>query len=152
MGDAKKGLQYGHKALGRINRARRPGAAGERRLYDGCACNIDIDEDPVKPQKAIWELRKALASDAFVGHGGRTEPDVGGPLHEAQASQPVRDLRRNAAPWASGSGSIGVKYAHRASQVVDSPATAASRWSSRSWPTAMSEDLPVVVCLLNNGW
>jgi acetolactate synthase-1/2/3 large subunit len=123
-----------------------------KELYDGCICNIDIDEDPVKPQKAIWELRKILAPDAFV------VTEVG--QNQMWAAHFMRLRHPNQFITSGGMGtmgfgfpaSIGVKYAHRDKQVVDVAGDGSFQMVFQELATAMSEDLPVVVCLLNNGW
>jgi len=152
VGDAKRGLQMVIKALGRSNKTETAWSRRVKELYDGCTCNIDIDEDPVKPQKAIWELRKALASDAFV------VTEVG--QNQMWAAHFMRLRHPSQFVTSGGMGtmgfgfpaSIGVKYAHRDKQVVDIAGDGSFQMVFQELATAMSEDLPVVVCLLNNGW
>ncbi len=151
VGDAKKGLQMVIKALGR---PKGESAWGRRvkELHEGCECNIDIDEEPIKPQKVIWELRKAIAPDAFV------VTEVG--QNQMWAAHFMRLRHPSQFVTSGGMGtmgfgfpaSIGVKYAHRDKQVVDVAGDGSFQMVFQELATAMSEDLPVVVCLLNNGW
>jgi acetolactate synthase-1/2/3 large subunit len=151
VGDARKGLQLIIKGLGR-SRGETAWSRRVKELYEGCICNIDIDEEPTKPQKAIWELRKVLKPDAFV------VTEVG--QNQMWAAHFMRLQHPNQFITSGGMGtmgfgfpaSIGVKYAHRDKQVVDVAGDGSFQMVFQELATAMSEDLPVVVCLLNNGW
>ncbi|MBN1109864.1 MAG: biosynthetic-type acetolactate synthase large subunit [Methanomassiliicoccales archaeon] len=151
VGDARKGLQLIIKGLGRS----REGSAWSRRikeLSEGCICDIDIDEDPIKPQKAVWELRKVLAPDAFVvTEVGQNQMWA---AHFMRLRHPYQFIT-SGGMGTMGFGfpaSIGVKYAHRDKQVVDVAGDGSFQMVFQELATAMSEELPVVVCLLNNGW
>ena len=151
VGDAKKGLQMVIKALGR-SKGESAWSNRVKELYEGCICNIDIDEDPVKPQKAIFELQKILAKDAYV------VTEVG--QNQMWAAHLLRLNEPSHFVTSGGMGTmgfgfpaaIGVKYAHRDKQVVDIAGDGSFQMVFQELATAMSEDLPVVVCLLNNGW
>jgi acetolactate synthase-1/2/3 large subunit len=151
VGDARKGLQLIIKGLGRS----REESAWSRRvkeLSEGCICDIDIDEDPIKPQKAVWELRKVLAPDAFVvTEVGQNQMWA---AHFMRLKHPYQFIT-SGGMGTMGFGfpaSIGVKYAHRDKQVVDVAGDGSFQMVFQELATAMSEELPVVVCLLNNGW
>lgn len=151
VGDARKGLQMIIKGLGR-SKGETAWSRRIKELYDGCICDIDLCEDPVKPQKAIWELRAALAPDAFVA------TEVG--QNQMWAAHFLRLKHPSQFITSGGMGtmgfgfpaSLGVKYAHRDKQVVDIAGDGSFQMVFQELATAMSEDLPVVVCLLNNGW
>jgi acetolactate synthase-1/2/3 large subunit len=151
VGDARKGLQMVIKGLGK---AKGESAWSERvkELYDSCICNIDIDEDPVKPQKVICELRKALSPDAYVAtEVGQNQMWA---AHFMRLNHPSQFIT-SGGMGTMGFGfpaSLGVKYAHRDKQVVDVAGDGSFQMVFQELATAMSEDLPVVVCLLNNGW
>jgi len=151
VGDARKCLQL---IIKKLERSRGENAWSRRikELNEGCICNIDIDEDPVKPQKVVWELRKALNPDAFV------VTEVG--QNQMWAAHFMRLKHPKQFITSGGMGtmgfgfpaSIGVKYAHRDKQVVDIAGDGSFQMVFQELATAMNEDLPVVVCLLNNGW
>ncbi|QLH75141.1 MAG: biosynthetic-type acetolactate synthase large subunit [Methanomassiliicoccales archaeon] len=151
VGDARKALQLLIKGLSRA----KAGSEWCKRmvhLRQICDCEMDIDEMPIKPQKVMLELRKALSDDAYVC------TEVG--QNQMWAAHFLR--MRTPGHFISSGGmgtmgfgfpaSLGVKYAHRDKQVVDIAGDGSLQMVSKEFATAMSEDLPVVICLLNNSW
>ena len=151
VGDAKKGLQMIIKALGR-SKGESAWSQRIKELAEGCVCNLDIDEGLIKPQKVLFELRKVLAPDAYV------VTEVGQNQMWASHFMRLNDPQHFVTSGGMGTmgfgfpAAIGVKYAHRDKQVVDMAGDGSFQMVFQELATAMSEDLPVVVCLLNNGW
>jgi acetolactate synthase-1/2/3 large subunit len=117
-----------------------------------CDCDMDIQEMPIKPQKIIYELSKALADDAYVcTEVGQNQMWA---AHFLRMKMP-RHFITSGGLGTMGFGfpaSIGVKYAHRDKQVVDIAGDGSLQMVVQEFATAVNEDLPVVVCLLNNNW
>jgi len=151
VGDAKKGLQMIIKALGR-SKGESAWSQRIKELAEGCVCNLDIDEGLIKPQKVLFELRKVLAPDAYV------VTEVGQNQMWASHFMRLNDPQHFVTSGGMGTmgfgfpAAIGVKYAHRDKQVVDMAGDGSFQMVFQELATAMTEELPVVVCLLNNGW
>ena len=65
VGDAKKGLQQIIKGLGRA-RGESAWSLRMKQMHELCECNNDISEMPIKPQKVMYELGRALDEKAYV--------------------------------------------------------------------------------------
>ncbi|HSV42740.1 MAG TPA: thiamine pyrophosphate-dependent enzyme, partial [Methanomassiliicoccales archaeon] len=105
-----------------------------------------------KPQKVMYELSKVLKDDAYVcTEVGQNQMWA---AHFLRARMPGHFIS-SGGMGTMGFGfpaSLGVKYAHRDKQVVDIAGDGSLQMVSKEFATAMAEDLPVVVCLLNNNW
>ncbi|OPY31217.1 MAG: acetolactate synthase catalytic subunit [Methanomassiliicoccales archaeon PtaU1.Bin124] len=151
IGDAKKVLQQIIRGLGKT---KKDTAWSERmkQLRKMCDCDMDINETPIKPQKVIYELSKVLADDAYVcTEVGQNQMWA---AHFLRMKNP-RHFITSGGLGTMGFGfpaSIGVKYAHRDKQVVDIAGDGSLQMVVQEFATAVNEDLPVVVCLMNNGW
>ncbi|QLH75142.1 MAG: biosynthetic-type acetolactate synthase large subunit [Methanomassiliicoccales archaeon] len=151
VGDAKRALQQIIKGLGK-SKGDSEWSMRMKRLREMCDCDMDISEPPIKPQKVICELRKALADDAYVC------TEVGQNQMWAAHLLRMRTPRHFITSGGLGTmgfgfpASIGVKYAHRDKQVVDIAGDGSLQMVVQEFATAVNEDLPVVVCLLNNNW
>jgi acetolactate synthase-1/2/3 large subunit len=151
VGDAKKGLQQMIKGLGRT-RGESAWSLRMKQLHELCECNNDISEMPIKPQKVMYELGKALDEHAYV------TTEVG--QNQMWAAHLLKIKHAHHFITSGGFGtmgfgfpaSLGVKYAHRENQVVNIAGDGSIQMNFHEFATAMNEDLPVMICLLNNGW
>ncbi|MGD0817019.1 MAG: biosynthetic-type acetolactate synthase large subunit [Methanomassiliicoccales archaeon] len=151
VGDAKKGLQQIIKGLGRA-RGESAWSLRMKQMHVQCDCNIDISEMPIKPQKVMYELGKALNEHAYI------TTEVG--QNQMWAAHLLKIKHAHHFITSGGFGtmgfgfpaSLGVKYAHRENQVVNIAGDGSIQMNFHEFATAMNEDLPVMVCLMNNGW
>lgn len=151
IGDARHALQLIIKGLSKA-KGDNEWSRRMKQLREMCDCDMNIMEDPIKPQKVIYELSKALADDAFVcTEVGQNQMWA---AHFLRMKQP-RHFITSGGLGTMGFGfpaSLGVKYAHRDKQVVDIAGDGSLQMVTQEFATAVNEDLPVVVCLLNNNW
>jgi acetolactate synthase I/II/III large subunit len=151
IGDAKKALQLIIKGLAKA-RGDNEWSLRMKKLRQMCDCDMNINEDPIKPQKVIYELKKALAEDAYVcTEVGQNQMWA---AHFLRVNSP-RHFISSGGLGTMGFGfpaSLGVKYAHRDKQVVDIAGDGSLQMVVQEFATAVNEDLPVVVCLMNNNW
>jgi acetolactate synthase I/II/III large subunit len=151
VGDAKKGLQQIIKGLGRA-KGESAWSLRMKQLHQQCECNNDISEMPIKPQKVMHELGKALNEHAYV------TTEVG--QNQMWAAHLLKIKHAHHFITSGGFGtmgfgfpaSLGVKYAHRQNQVVNIAGDGSIQMNFHEFATAMNEDLPVMICLMNNGW
>ena len=151
VGDAKKGLQQMIKGLGRA-RGDNAWSLRMKQMHEQCECNNDISEMPIKPQKVMYELGKALNEHAYV------TTEVG--QNQMWAAHLLKIKHSHHFITSGGFGtmgfgfpaSLGVKYAHRENQVVNIAGDGSIQMNFHEFATAMNEDLPVMICLMNNGW
>ena len=151
VGDAKKGLQLMIKGLGRA-KGESAWSMRMKQMHEQCECNNDISEMPIKPQKVMYELGKALNEHAYI------TTEVG--QNQMWAAHLLKVKHAHHFITSGGFGtmgfgfpaSLGVKYAHRENQVVNIAGDGSIQMNFHEFATAMNEDLPVMICLLNNGW
>jgi len=151
VGDAKKGLQQIIKGLGRA-RGESAWSLRMKQMHELCECNNDISEMPIKPQKVMYELGRALDERAYV------TTEVG--QNQMWAAHLLKIKHAHHFITSGGFGtmgfgfpaSLGVKYAHRENQVVNIAGDGSIQMNFHEFATAMNEDLPVMICLMNNGW
>ena len=151
VGDAKKGLQQIIKGLGRA-RGESAWSLRMKQMHELCECNNDISEMPIKPQKVMYELGKALNEHAYI------TTEVG--QNQMWAAHLLKIKHAHHFITSGGFGtmgfgfpaSLGVKYAHRENQVVNIAGDGSIQMNFHEFATAMNEDLPVMICLMNNGW
>ena len=65
VGDAKKGLQQIIKGLGRA-KGESAWSLRMKQLREQCECDIDMGETPIRPQKVMYELARALNESAYI--------------------------------------------------------------------------------------
>lgn len=151
IGDARRALQLIIKGLSKT-KGESEWSKRMKQLREMCDCDMNIMEDPIKPQKVMYELSKALADDAYVTtEVGQNQMWA---AHFLRVKQP-RHFITSGGLGTMGFGfpaSLGVKYAHRDKQVVDIAGDGSLQMVVQEFATAVNEDLPVVVCLLNNNW
>jgi len=151
VGDAKKGLQQMIKGLGRA-RGDNAWSLRMKQMHEQCECNNDISEMPIKPQKVMYELGRAINEHAFV------TTEVG--QNQMWAAHLLKIKHAHHFITSGGFGtmgfgfpaSLGVKYAYRENQVVNVAGDGSIQMNFHEFATAMNEDLPVMICLMNNGW
>ena len=121
-------------------------------LNKQCTCDYDLKSDPLKPQKVIHELSKLLPDDAIV------TTEVG--QNQMWASHFYKCYGKRMFITSGGLGTmgfgfpaaLGAKVARPESVVVDIAGDGSLQMVSQEFATAVESDIPVVVCLLNNGW
>jgi acetolactate synthase-1/2/3 large subunit len=122
------------------------------RLNKECTCDYDLRSDPIKPQKVIYELSKNLPDDAIV------TTEVG--QNQMWASHFFKCYGKRMFITSGGLGTmgfgfpaaLGAKVARPSSVVADIAGDGSLQMVSQEFATAVESDIPVIVCLLNNGW
>lgn len=120
-------------------------------LKKECACNLDLGDNPIKPQKVIYELSRLLPDDAIV------TTEVGQCQMFAAHFFECRGKRQFITPGGLGTmgfglpAAIGAKVAAPQRSVVDVAGDGSLLMVCQELATAVEEDIPVFVCLLNNG-
>ncbi|MEM3049510.1 MAG: biosynthetic-type acetolactate synthase large subunit [Thermoplasmata archaeon] len=121
-------------------------------LKKECECDYDIRSDPIKPQKVIHELSNNLPDDAIV------TTEVG--QNQMWAAHFYRCYGKRMFITSGGLGTmgfgfpaaLGAKIARPESVVADIAGDGSLQMVSQEFATAVENDIPVIVCLLNNGW
>ena len=151
VGDAKKALRM---IIGGLTSPKGESEWSKRvRSYiKNCDCDIDLPGNPIKPQKVIHDLMTVLADNAFI------TTEVGQNQMWAAHFLKVRHPRQFITSGGFGTmgfgfpAALGVKVAFPDRQVVDVAGDGSIQMVFQEFATAVSEDLPVMVCLMNNGW
>ena len=119
-----------------------------------CQCNTDISETPIVPQKVLHELNRLIDKD----HDMIVTTDVGQnqmwAMHYLHVHKP-RHFLSSGSFGTMGFGlpsAIGAKSAKPDSTVVTITGDGGFQMVQQELATAVAEDLPVVIVLLNNGW
>lgn len=151
VGDAKKVLRLMIEGL--VSRKGESEWSKRVRTYiKECECEIDIPENPIKPQKIIRDLMTVLSDNAFI------TTEVGQNQMWAAHFLKVKSPRQFITSGGFGTmgfgfpAALGVKVAFPNSPVVDIAGDGSIQMVFQEFATAVSENLPVVVCLMNNGW
>jgi len=134
-------------------RSKNGGAWTERMslLKSECACSLDLPDNPIKPQKVIYELSKHLPDDAIV------TTEVGQCQMFAAHYFEATGKRQFITPGGLGTmgfglpAAIGAKVAAPDRCVVDVAGDGSLLMVCQEMATAVEEDIPVFICLLNNG-
>jgi acetolactate synthase-1/2/3 large subunit len=121
-------------------------------LKKDCTCDYDLKSNPVKPQKVIHELSNLLPDDAIV------TTEVG--QNQMWAAHFYRCTGKRTFITSGGLGTMGfgfpaamgAKIARPESVVVDIAGDGSLQMVSHEFATAVENDIPIVVCLMNNGW
>jgi len=151
IGDAKRGSQLLIKGIGK-GKSDTAWAKRIKEMKAKCTCNIDIGSIPIKPQKVIFELGKMLTDDTIIC------TEVGQNQMWAAHFLKVRHPRQFITSGGFGTmgfgfpASIGAKMAYRNKPVIDIAGDGSLQMVFHEFATAVSENLPVMVCLLDNGW
>jgi acetolactate synthase I/II/III large subunit len=151
VGDAKKGLQLLIEGLS-VTKGETEWSRRIQEIMRNCSCNIDVPSSPVLPQFAIHELNRSLPGDSIVcTEVGQNQMWA---AHFFQAKYP-RQFITSGGFGTMGFGfpaSLGAKVAFPNKAVIDIAGDGSIQMVSHEFATAVSEDLPVVVCVFNNGW
>jgi len=151
VGDAKKALRMIIEGL-TSPKGESEWSKRVRSYIKNCDCNIDLPGNPIKPQKVIHDLMTVLADNAFI------TTEVGQNQMWAAHFLKVRHPRQFITSGGFGTmgfgfpAALGVKVAFPDRQVVDVAGDGSIQMVFQEFATAVSEDLPVMVCLMNNGW
>jgi len=121
-------------------------------LSKECSCDYDLRSNPIKPQKVIYELSQNLPDDAIV------TTEVG--QNQMWAAHFYKCHGRRMFITSGGLGTmgfgfpaaLGAKIARPESVVADIAGDGSLQMVSQEFATAVENDIPVMVCLLNNGW
>ncbi|MEM2943519.1 MAG: biosynthetic-type acetolactate synthase large subunit [Methanomassiliicoccales archaeon] len=151
IGDAKKILRL---ILSGINGSRKDTAWSQRMrtMREECDCCIDIGGNPIKPQKVIHELNTIMPDNAIV------TTEVGQNQMWAAHFLKVRHPRQFITSGGFGTmgfgfpAALGAKIAFPEKPVIDIAGDGSLQMVFQEFATAVSENLPVLVCLMNNGW
>jgi len=123
-----------------------------KELKAACACDFDFSGEPIKPQKVIKELSRYLPDDAIITtEVGQNQMWC---AHFLEMSG-TRQFITSGGLGTMGFGfpaSIGAKVAKPDKAVVDVAGDGSLQMVSHEFATAVQEDIPVIVCLMNNGW
>ena len=151
VGDAKKGLQQVIKGLGRA-KGESAWSLRMKQMHEQCECDLNLGDTPILPQKVMYELGKALNEHAYVA------TEVGQNQMWAAHFLKIKHPHHFISSGGFGTmgfglpASLGVKYAFRENQVVNIAGDGSLQMNFHELATAMNEKLPVMICLLNNGW
>ena len=121
-------------------------------LNKECSCDYDLKTDPLKPQKVIYELSKNLPDDAIV------TTEVG--QNQMWALHFFKCYGKRMFITSGGLGTmgfgfpaaLGAKVAAPDRVIADIAGDGSIQMVSQEFATAVENDLPVMVCLLDNGW
>lgn len=121
-------------------------------LNKECTCDYDLKSDPLKPQKVIYELSKNLPEDAIV------TTEVG--QNQMWALHFFKCTGKRMFLTSGGLGTmgfgfpaaLGAKVAAPDRVIADIAGDGSLQMVSHEFATAVENDLPVMICLLDNGW
>ena len=121
-------------------------------LNKECSCDYDLRSDPIKPQKVIYEMSRLLPDDAIV------TTEVG--QNQMWAAHFFKCYGKRMFITSGGLGTmgfgfpaaLGAKIARPESVVADIAGDGSLQMVSQEFATAVENDIPIMVCLLNNGW
>lgn len=116
------------------------------------SCNTKFDSEPILPQRIMHELNKFIDKDTIV------TTDVGQnqmwAMHHLKITRP-RQFISSGSFGTMGFGlpsAIGAKAAFPEKKVVTVTGDGGLLMVIQEIATAVAENLPVVICLINNGW
>jgi len=121
-------------------------------LNKQCSCDYDLTSEPLKPQKVIHELSKHLPEDAII------TTEVG--QNQMWALHFFKCYGKRQFITSGGLGTmgfgfpaaLGAKVAAPDRVVADIAGDGSLQMVIQEFATAMENDLPVVIALLDNGW
>ncbi len=120
-------------------------------LRKRCACNYNMDRDPIVPQKVMYEINKIIRNDTII------TTDVGQNQMWAMHYLDIEHPRRMLSSGTFGTmgfglpSAIGAKAAKPDSDVITITGDGGFQMVMQEMATSIAEDLPVTVVLLNNG-
>lgn len=151
LADAKKALTLMMKKLGSVPE-HKDWCNSVREFKRRCACDNDFDQSPILPQRIMKEINNILDKDTII------TTDVGQnqmwAMHHLKIQRP-RQLITSGGFGTMGFGfpaAIGAKVACPEKKVMTITGDGGLLMVIQELATAVGEDIPVVICLLNNGW
>jgi len=151
VGDARKALRMMIEGL-TSRKGESEWSKRVRSYIKECDCDIDFPNNPIRPQKVIHDLMTVLSDNAFI------TTEVGQNQMWAAHFLKVRHPRQFITSGGFGTmgfgfpAALGVKVAFPDRPVVDVAGDGSLQMVFQEFATAVSENLPVLVCLMNNGW
>lgn len=151
LSDAKKALNALMKGLD--TRQEHPQWCSRiKEFKQRCSCNNDFETVPIAPQRIMSEINKILDKDTII------TTDVGQnqmwAMHHLKIQRP-RQLITSGGFGTMGFGlpsAIGAKVACPDKKVMTITGDGGLLMVIQELATAVAEDIPVVICLMNNGW
>jgi len=121
-------------------------------LNKECTCDYDLRSDPIKPQKVVHDMSDLLPEDAIV------TTEVG--QNQMWAAHFYRCHGKRLFITSGGLGTmgfgfpaaIGAKVARPESVVADIAGDGSLQMVVQEFATAVENQIPVIVCLMDNGW
>ena len=117
-----------------------------------CCCDFDYDGVPIKPQKVMHEINKLIDDDTII------TTDVGQNQMWAMHCLNIKRPRQMISSGGFGTmgfglpSAIGAKAACPDKKVLTVTGDGGLLMVVQELATAIQEDLPVTICLMNNGW
>ncbi|MDR0509396.1 MAG: biosynthetic-type acetolactate synthase large subunit [Candidatus Methanoplasma sp.] len=154
-GDAKKVTAMIIEKLGGYAGSRIEWDQNIRELKKHCSCDFNYDLTPIVPQKVMYEINRITREDPddYI-----ITTDVGQnqmwAMHYLQIERP-RHFISSGSFGTMGFGlpsAIGAKAACPDKKVMTITGDGGLQMVMQDIATSVAEDLPVVICLLNNGW
>ncbi|MDR3205884.1 MAG: biosynthetic-type acetolactate synthase large subunit [Candidatus Methanoplasma sp.] len=154
LSDAKKGTRLLLDALAGYHDGHPEWNGNIRKLKAQCKCDYNYDTNPIIPQKVMFELNRVMrGSDDFI-----VTTDVGQnqmwAMHYLEIDRP-RQLISSGGFGTMGFGlpsAIGAKAACPDKKVITVTGDGGLQMVMQEIATSVAENLPVAICLLNNGW
>jgi acetolactate synthase-1/2/3 large subunit len=154
MGDAKKATQMIIEKLWGYKGSRPVWDSNIQDLKKRCKCNFDYGNTPIVPQKVMHEINRITNENKDI----IITTDVGQnqmwAMHYLEIERP-RQLISSGGFGTMGFGlpsAIGAKAACPEKKVMTVTGDGGLQMVMQDIATSVAEDLPVVICLLNNGW
>lgn len=117
-----------------------------------CSCDFDYDGTPIVPQKVMREINAVIDDDTII------TTDVGQNQMWAMHCLAINRSRQLISSGGFGTmgfglpAAIGAKAARPDCDVIAVTGDGGLMMVAQEIATSVSEDLPVTICLLNNGW
>ncbi|MBO4502923.1 MAG: biosynthetic-type acetolactate synthase large subunit [Candidatus Methanomethylophilus sp.] len=150
--DAKRGVKLLLDALKGYKSVHSEWDERYAKLRKRCQCSLDINTDPIAPQKVMHEINRLIKDDVIV------TTDVGQnqmwAMHCLNIERP-RQFITSGSFGTMGFGlpsALGAKVAKPDSKVLTIVGDGGLQMVMQELATSVAEDIPVTIVLLNNGW
>jgi acetolactate synthase-1/2/3 large subunit len=150
--DAKKGTAMLIDRLSGYSDCHKNWDAVVKKCREKCCCNGNIDSVPINPHRVMHEINKIIDDDTII------TTDVGQnqmwAMHHLHISRP-RQFISSGSLGTMGFGlpsALGAKAAFPEKKVMTIVGDGGLQMVIQELATSVAENLPVVICLLNNGW
>jgi len=151
LSDAKKALLRMMGGLGKASE-HKEWCTRIKEFKKRCICDTDINSTPIAPQKIMHEINRILDKDMII------TTDVGQnqmwAMHHLKIQRP-RQLITSGGFGTMGFGlpsALGAKVACPDKKVMTITGDGGLLMVIQELATAVAEDIPIVICLLDNGW